>query len=98
MIEVTDDGDAGRIVAERYLAGRQRVAVTSPQHRQQNFAAQVSIARVPIYVEIFAVTAVLSACQHIHPPGIAAADRHVVGNDVKEQPHRMPAKLTDEST
>ena len=79
-----------------YFAGRKGFAVRPAEYRQQHFAAQIRIWRVPVDVEIFRVAALPAARQHIHPPAVAAADRHVVGDDVDDQSQLMPAQLLDQ--
>ena len=76
----------GGIVFQRDLAGGQRVAIGLAQHRQQHAAAMPVGQQLPTDVERRRARRFLAPLQHVHPPGIVGADRHVVGHEVEDQP------------
>ena len=56
------------------------------QHRQQHFAAQAFLRRVPVDVEVLGEGRSRPVFQHVLPPAIVRiVDAHVIGHDVDEQ-------------
>ncbi|MNQ77293.1 hypothetical protein D3C85_921540 [compost metagenome] len=74
-------------------------AIVAAQEWQQQLAFHQRIGGMPLNVEELAVGAKAPPFQQVQPPGIVAtADRHVVGDDVEDQPHVLPAQCRDQST
>ncbi|MNP48554.1 hypothetical protein D3C76_1426830 [compost metagenome] len=54
---------------------------------------------MPLDIEELAVRAQASPLEQVQPPGIViTADRHVVGDDIEDQPHVLRAQGTDQAT
>ncbi|MNO71195.1 hypothetical protein D3C76_621050 [compost metagenome] len=86
------------IEAQGQGAVLQRHAVIAAQERQEQLAFHQRIGRVPLDVEKLAVGAQASPLQQVQPPGIvSAADRHVVGDNVEDQPHVLLVQGVDQA-
>ena len=73
------------------LAPLEHASVLIAQNRQQNFAAQVRLERMPIDVEVRRVHRARPIFEHIHPPLIKRlGDAHMVGNEIEQLSHSMP--------
>ena len=63
-------------------------AVVAAQKRQQQLAFHQGVGGMPLDIEELAVGAQASPFEQVQPPGIVtAADGHVIGNNVEDQPH-----------
>jgi hypothetical protein len=52
--------------------------------------------RVPVDVEVSGVRRAGTVFEHVHPPGIVGAGRHVVGHDVQKQSHAVTVEPFDQ--
>src|SRR3546814_4258295 len=68
------------------VAGGERLAIRVPKHRQQQPP------RVPVDVEMPRPAAATTPGEHVVPPGIFLGSRHVVGNDVEDQPEAVASQ------
>ncbi len=86
------------IQAQRDTALLQRLAVVAAEEGHQQLAFEQGVGRIPFDVEELRIGAAPSPLQHVQPPGIAAAaDGHVVGDYVQDQPHAFPAQRLDQA-
>ena len=95
MLSARFDGIAisGRgVVNQSDVAGGQRLAIRLAQHRQQHFAVQRCVSRLPVDVERAGVAALRAMPQHIGPPRVRGVGGHVVGHDVGNQPQAVPVR------
>ncbi len=82
-----------RIEAQGQRAALQGFAVVVAEKGQQQLALEQRVRRVPLDIEEFAVGAQAPPFQEVQPPGVvAAANRHMVGHDVQNQPHVVRAQ------
>src|SRR5579863_311637 len=75
----------------------ERFGERAPQHREKYFAFQHSRGRSPIDIEVGCVGGLRTIFEHVHPPRVFAASRHVIWNNVENQPHTAPAQRFPES-
>ena len=74
-------------------AARQRLPIAFAENRDEHLAAETRVLDTPVYVEPGRIPAVRPPAQHVEPIAIAvAADPHVVGDDIEDEPQAMPAK------
>ncbi len=86
------------IQAQRDTALLQRLAVVAAEEGHQQLAFKQGVGRIPLDVEELCIGTAPSPLQHIQPPGIAtAADGHVVGDYVQDQPHTFTAQRLDQA-
>ena len=93
VIEIADEGWSVFAAPHGDFAGGERLAVRSAEYRQSDFAAQVGIVWRPVDVKVFRKAALAPARQHIHPPSIVTANRHVVGDDVDDYSESIAARF-----
>ena len=80
------------------LALLQRLAVIAAQEGNQQLAFEQRVGRIPLNVEELRVGAAAAPFEHIQPPGITGAThRHVVGDDIEDQPHALGAQCIDQT-
>ena len=93
MLEVRDgERPEGAVELEHDLAAIEDVAVVVTQDRQQHLAAQLVLQGSPIDVEEVRVFRTGSVLEHVEPPAVVGGrHRHVVGDDVEELSHAVPA-------
>ncbi|MNZ80823.1 hypothetical protein D3C78_994720 [compost metagenome] len=98
LLMVTDvEAAIAGLEAQRDVAGLQGCAVVSGEKRQQQLTFEQGIAGVPLDIEERAVAAAPAPAQQVLPPGVVAANRHVVGDDVEDQAHAMQAQRRHQS-
>ena len=86
------------VVAQGDLAGCQHLAVVAAQEGHQQLAAQQRVVGAPLDVEELRVGAAPAPFEHVEPPGVVVtAHRHVVGDDVEDQPHALLAQGGDQA-
>ena len=90
LVEVAKRGTALRVGADRKVARRDRLVEGTTQDRQQHLRGP--LARVPVDVEPFGMTAGATVAQHVPPPGIAQVGGHVIGHDVEDQAQSVAAE------
>ncbi len=82
--------------ADLELAPLKHAPVLIAQNREQNFAAQVRLERMPFDVEIRRVHRAGPIFEHIHPPLIKRlGDAHVVRHEIEQLSHSMRVQLGD---
>jgi hypothetical protein len=95
---VGDERAALRLEAQLELAALQHRAVRVGEHRHQHLVGAVGIGGRPVDVEERGVARGLAVLQHVHPPGVVAAeDADVVRHDVDDVSHVVRAQRGDES-
>jgi hypothetical protein len=67
------------------LAVVEHVGERTAEKRQQEFALQSARRGFPVDIEIGRERGIGPELEHVHPPAILAARRHVVRNDVEQQ-------------
>src|SRR5215472_14644409 len=66
------------------------------QHRKQHTSSEIRPGGIPIYVEIIGEPGISPPFENIEPPAVVTtADRHVVGDDVKDEAHPVPMQCID---
>ena len=66
------------------------------QDRQQYPVLQRGIGRLPIDVEGARMSALPAVFENVHPPGVFASHRHVIGNDIDNQTHPVCLERRDQ--
>src|SRR6266853_3055923 len=80
------------------FAALQHGPVVIVQNRNQHLSMKFLFQWLPIDVKEIGVDRSLSILEHIEPPGVIAAHySHVIGNDIKNQPHASLMKRGDEA-
>ena len=74
------------IVLQLDLARCQRLAIGLAEDRQQHAAAVPVRQQLPTRCRTTPRAAILAPFQHVEPPGVVGADRHVVGHEIEDQP------------
>src|SRR5229473_2145172 len=69
---------------ESELAPLEHNPVLIAEDREENLVLQLFCDRVPIDVEVLGVERSGAIFEHVVPPGIAAIDPHVVGNEIEQ--------------
>src|ERR1700722_1883073 len=71
----------------------ERLAKRASKHREEHFPLENARWGTPIDVEVRRVGRFRSILEHVHPPGVFAARRHVIRNDVEDQTHAALAEF-----
>ena len=91
---VVVDMEGALVEDEPQLAAFQDVAELIAQHRHQHLVAQLVLERPPVDIEEGGIFGRAAVFEHVLPPGVgAAADAHVVGNDIEDEAHSMRVEL-----
>ena len=69
------------------LARVERLAERTSQDGKENFTVKAAGVRMPFDIEERGEGGLHTVFQHIHPPRILCAGRHVIGHDVEQQTH-----------
>ncbi len=87
------------LVGQLQFLGFENLAELIAQHRQQHFAAQRLLGRIPVDVEVARKGGSLAVFEHVLPPGVVRViDAHVVGHDVDQQSESVPLKRFGQQT
>src|SRR6516162_2238361 len=84
------------IQAQCYIALFQDHPVMVAQHRQEHATFEVRPNGIPIDIEISREQRILTPFENIEPPGVIAANTHVIGNEIEDQPHTMRMESVNE--
>src|SRR5579863_938768 len=79
--------EAPFVIDKLDLSRIQSLSEGTSQHRQQNSSLETSRMRVPLNVEIGRKCGLGTVLQHVHPPRIFRAGRHMIRHDVEQQSH-----------
>ncbi len=82
------------IVVEGNPLAFEHPAIHIAKNRQQNAGALKRISG-PVNIEVGCKFGLLSVLEQIHPPGVFLAGGHVIGNNVKQQPHSIVVQSID---
>ena len=84
-VDIVEVADGEGILVKRHLhfASLQNAPIVVAQHRQQHGVAVTRLGRVPFDVEKCGIAPGRTIFQHILPPGVLGADRHMVGNHIE---------------
>src|SRR5262249_19365606 len=77
------DRERDPVPRQAQIAVLEHAAVVVGQHRQEHDVAQAGLWRIPVDVEVRRVAARRAVFQHVPPPRVVGADRHVIRDDVE---------------
>ena len=87
-----------RIEAQGQGAVLQGNTIVAAQERQQQLPLHQRVGGVPLDIKELAIRAQATPLKQVQPPGIVTpADRHVIGDDIEDQPHALFAQRADQA-
>src|SRR5271166_6002750 len=87
---------AARFESQSQFLALQGLGVRTAKNRQEDLVFQAGPRWVPIDVKKRGVCRGRAVFEHVHPPGILATSRHVVGDDIEEETHPLHTELSRE--